>query len=380
MATSRDRLNSRSTDIGCFVGHAVSTLPLETSATQHRVKRSPLGLDLWLTVLCGTSDTSSILNRLSTEKDMLAVILSFVLPEWRRQAEAIDLYAAAKHGRIRQLQMKLHLTDVDVNSQNDYGTAVHWAAGCERIDALRLLLQCGGDSNRANSSGETPLHWATRNKSTHALGLLLKYGGDPNTDTNLGWTAVHCAARYRHTNALELLLQHRGDPNRENQRDETAVHEAAQNGHAETLFLLLQHGGDTSRPNNQGWTPNKYNHMAIPLLLESCVNASDLRMAEDTTMNLSVRPASRLEHKTVPIVTEAGSGALESNGHHQAFAKRVACGIPVILEDAAPKRDSVEKEQAPAAFDSPEKVRARNTAQVIFDTREKEWCSRCNMM
>jgi hypothetical protein len=91
-ANSRDRLNSRDTDIGCFVGHAASTLPMETSTTQHRVKRSPLGLDLRVTVLCGTIDPSSILHWLSTEKDMLAVILNFVLPEWRRQAETVDLY------------------------------------------------------------------------------------------------------------------------------------------------------------------------------------------------------------------------------------------------------------------------------------------------
>lgn len=152
--------------------------------------------------------------------------------------------------------MKLHLTDVDVNSQNAYGTAVHWAAGYEHNDALQLLLQFGGDSTKptplekppciGQHAAKSPVHldcwYSTMVIQTQSLTLA-----------GLLYIVLHVICTPTHL--TELLIQHRGDPNRANQRGETAVHEAAQNGHADTLLLLLQHGGDTSRANNQGQAP-----------------------------------------------------------------------------------------------------------------------------
>ena len=52
------------------------------------------------------------------------------------------------------------------------------AASYGHTEALRLLLQCGGDPNRAAYDGWTPVYEATRNGHTKAVRLLEAAGGN----------------------------------------------------------------------------------------------------------------------------------------------------------------------------------------------------------
>jgi cytohesin len=143
---------------------------------------------------------------------MLQIIMGHAFVE---PARKIDLIEAAQNGRMSELRAKLHLTNVDINSEDSDGrTGVHWAAAKGKTEALQLLLQHGGDPNRADKYGQTPVSIAAVKENTQALQLLLQHGGDPNRAAKNSRTPVHKAASNGKTEALQLLLQHGGDPNR----------------------------------------------------------------------------------------------------------------------------------------------------------------------
>ena len=126
---------------------------------------------------------------------------AFVAP-----AHEIDLIEAAQNGRMSELRAKLHLTNVDINSEDSHGSiGVFWAAVRGKTEALQLLLQHGGDPNRADQYGKTPVHMAAVKRKTEALKLLLQHGGDPNRADKHGRTPVSIAAARGNTEVLALL-------------------------------------------------------------------------------------------------------------------------------------------------------------------------------
>ena len=66
--------------------------------------RSPLHHDRCFTLISGTADPGSPLHSLCGDVSILSMILHLVLPEWRRQAQQIDLFDAAKNGWMSELQ------------------------------------------------------------------------------------------------------------------------------------------------------------------------------------------------------------------------------------------------------------------------------------
>jgi len=206
--------------------------------------RSPLHHDRCFTLLSGTADPGSPLHSLCGDVSILSMILHLVLPEWRRQAQQIDLFDAAKNGRMSELREKLHLTDADVNFADWVGrTTVHMAAVHGHIEAVRLLLQFGGDPNKSDKHGHTAVHNAARHGHSNALQLLLHCGGDPNKGDGSGDTPVFWATRTRHADALQVLLQCGGDPNKTNDHGATAMTAALFWDGPEALGLLEAAGG-----------------------------------------------------------------------------------------------------------------------------------------
>ena len=170
------------------------------------IHRSPFNHDCCFTVLCGASDPGSTLHSLHENISMLSMIVDFA---FRQPARSIDLVDAAKHGHMAELRAKLQLTDVDVNTQEDARgrSVVHIAACHGQTEVIRLLLQCGGDPNRANPNGNTAVHTAAANGHTDAIQLLLQSGGDPNRADNYGHSPMRYAAQY---SRIQQLLQSAG--------------------------------------------------------------------------------------------------------------------------------------------------------------------------
>ena len=177
------------------------------------IRRSPLHHDRCLALLCGTADPASPLHSLRRDANILSMILDLVLPVWRAQAHAIDLVSAARNGLVREVHAKLHLTDVDVNAEDSRGAiAVHSAAYNGQAEALQLLLQCGGDPNRAIKNGSTAMHSASYSGHVDALRLteLEVCSVEPlvSSQRQAGWVpAVETKGGRRFT--VRNVLQHR---------------------------------------------------------------------------------------------------------------------------------------------------------------------------
>ena len=195
------------------------------------LQRSPLQHDLCFALLCGTID-------IHRNDRILSIIVDRA---FRQAAQAIDLFVAAKKGRLPELLAKLHLTDTDVNTRFELNqTAVYQATQHGHTEALQLLLQCGSDPNAADMYGSTAVYVAVQNRRTEALQLLLQFGGNPNVAIHDGTTAVHYAsgAAGANTEVLRLLLQFGVDVNVVNSSGTTPLGLARRWPRADAAALL----------------------------------------------------------------------------------------------------------------------------------------------
>jgi ankyrin repeat protein len=107
--------------------------------------------------------------------------------------------------------------------------ALVWAAKADRVEAVELLADLGGDV-AADPYRGTPLTWASVNGGVATIRKLVELGADPNQrgtfggpDHGEGVTALHLAAQGGRREAVEVLLElgadatvrdaaHGGDP------------------------------------------------------------------------------------------------------------------------------------------------------------------------
>lgn len=99
-------------------------------------------------------------------------------------------------------------------------TALHWAAGRSRLDAVRFLVSppsLGGVGIDVDvpatrkSRGRTPLHYAARNGSLPAARLLVEeWGADPDARAKHGVTPFQLAAWQNHLPVCRWLVEESG--------------------------------------------------------------------------------------------------------------------------------------------------------------------------
>ncbi|WP_166829696.1 ankyrin repeat domain-containing protein [Thalassoroseus pseudoceratinae] len=116
-----------------------------------------------------------------------------------------------------------HGADPDAQ-RNENISPVLGASG--NVECMRLMLEAGANVNRASEhNGETALHWYAGGDDSDAVRLLLQYGADPNARTKPGMK-TYCLWRDARV------------------RGETPLHRAAAWGNSEVIQLLLDAGAD----------------------------------------------------------------------------------------------------------------------------------------
>nr|WP_064591284.1 ankyrin repeat domain-containing protein [Orientia tsutsugamushi] len=137
----------------------------------------------------------------------------------------------------------------NINLQDNLGnTALHYAAACGYISIIELLLQYDPNCiNLCDQNKWTALHYATANGYIESIKLLLQYNSDSSLQNNLGNTALHYIATYEYTDIVELLLKHNSNViNLLNQNKCTALHYAAMHGNIGSIKLLLKYNSEIS--------------------------------------------------------------------------------------------------------------------------------------
>ena len=112
------------------------------------------------------------------------------------------------------------------------------AAAKGELEAVKTLIEEGGDPNIRNELGQTPLHWAVGGSHTGVANALLKAGADPNAKDNDGLTPLHVVARKDGLEILDILLKAGADPNAKDNDGLTPTLVASKRGHEEVASIL----------------------------------------------------------------------------------------------------------------------------------------------
>ena len=145
---------------------------------------------------------------------------------------------------------------------------MHVAARAGANQALKVLLEGGGNPNAVDQYGETPLHVGAgasspillEQESALVMRVLLEFGADPNWQNHDGNTPLHVAAHthghYQRT--IEILLRGGAEVNVTNRDGNTPLHMAVIRGSAnnpDSVELLVETGASIDATNNDGYTP-----------------------------------------------------------------------------------------------------------------------------
>ncbi|GMF34387.1 unnamed protein product [Phytophthora fragariaefolia] len=147
-------------------------------------------------------------------------------------------------------------------------TALHLYARCGRLDAARMQLLHGADTEICNAQGLTPLLLAARHNQLAVLQLLLQHGARADALAPLGvhltrgvelGTCVHFAAESGHVQVLKFLVAAAAldpDESTRGRHGVTPLHVAARLGRADAVRYLVARGDvNVNARDARGMTP-----------------------------------------------------------------------------------------------------------------------------
>jgi hypothetical protein len=107
---------------------------------------------------------------------------------------------------IEPLVRTLHYAGIEPFAVDDsLLTPLHYAAGRNMAEAVRVLIICGADVLARDHHGNTPLHLAAVTGSHQVFAHLVQAGADVNSEARFGWTPIDQASISHHSVAADEL-------------------------------------------------------------------------------------------------------------------------------------------------------------------------------
>ncbi len=167
----------------------------------------------------------------------------------------LDLHEAAEQGDVGEVK-RLLAAGADVNaSDDDGGTALHWAVAKDNLEIARLLLQHGADPNAGADRDMAPLGLAAIGGRTKMATLLCEHGAEVNHRGVGDESALHTAAYEGHAEVVEALLQHGAEIDITKEDGSTPMSMAARYRHSDAVKVLVNWGANVNAQDTRGWTP-----------------------------------------------------------------------------------------------------------------------------
>ena len=158
--------------------------------------------------------TAALRNKVDALKEMLSLIQERKkgLAEWQtvlKSGNKKQLVPAALATEIPVVEVLLECADKSGNYNDELGHLLSGAAGRNKLELARYLIEQGATVNVENENGQTPLKLACVRGHVDLAELILQHSEDPNyTGENSKLTAMNSAARSGHIDVVELLRRH----------------------------------------------------------------------------------------------------------------------------------------------------------------------------
>ncbi|GAB7334928.1 hypothetical protein MBLNU13_g06806t1 [Cladosporium sp. NU13] len=125
--------------------------------------------------------------------------------------------------------------------------ALHLAARCMRLDAVRILLRNGADVNACDAIGDTPILCAVQTEIPEITETMLQYGADVNVRNGWEATPLLQAVSQGHNaspRVIEVLLKNGADVNAVEWSNTSALRTAVVFANVAVTKTLLVYGAD----------------------------------------------------------------------------------------------------------------------------------------
>jgi hypothetical protein len=213
------------------------------------------------TVEISTPPAFSVAAPIKRWEDIMSKLLiaATVLLIGTSVAFAGPLHDAVKDGDLARLQ-ELIATGADLTVQDRLvGTALHWAASTDNIEAARLLIEAGTDVNLPKiDNHQTALHIAAFGGSVEVAVLLIEAGADAEVRTTYGDTPLHTATAADQANVAKLLIEAGANIEARNVLDFTPLFWAAGGNAVGAIELLVAEGVVMDAKRTAGFTALHY--------------------------------------------------------------------------------------------------------------------------
>ncbi|KAG2175276.1 hypothetical protein INT44_007764 [Umbelopsis vinacea] len=230
------------------------------------------------------------------------------------------LHHFSAFNRIEALRLLLNC-DYMIHSSDDFGnTALHYAAFEGHCDAAAILLQQGVDINAKNYKGETALHVSIEHGSLDMANLLIDFGVDMNATTfTPKSTALHIATESKKLELISLLVKRHASVNAKDRYESTALHYAAKQNLTEECALLIECKAKVNSYDLNGKTPLFYaacnfNSELVKILLDRNASVNCLHNNEGVLGEVMHRHPYEYEYErwrsfiaTIKLLTQGGA-------------------------------------------------------------------------
>ena len=192
---------------------------------------------------------------------------------------------------------------VHLESSVGLDTPLHHACRYGYVEAAKLLLDNGAETEVTDDGDYTPIMGAIQNGHTTIVRLLLEKGANPNSETSVWYGSnLSAAAECGFTDIVKTLLDAGADPDWGGEYAKTALDMAIYHGNLAMVRMVLESSGQTNEVMNIPWIQANQLIRVVIDGNEACVGGI-LREWPNTKMsarylNMALWKAAKFNRKT----------------------------------------------------------------------------------
>jgi ankyrin repeat protein len=212
-------------------------------------------------------------------------------------------------------------------------TAMHVAAACGNVGAIRALAAAGGRVDVADASGRQPVHVAAEWGHVDVLRALAGLGGRVDAADRRAQQPMHVAAERGRVDVVRVLAELGGRVDAADGSGRQPMHVAAEWGRAEAIRALAELGGRLDAADGTGRRPM---HIAVEcgrvdairVLAELGASLACTDSAGRTPLHCALEPAYGTPHMDAPLQLLAAGAPTSARDSTGATPLHLAAAIP----------------------------------------------------